>query len=503
MAKKQRSSSTFKPLFAFLILFAAIPILISCNPSEEDNSPITTGITSSLTSTAGQSTNKDPNNSNKNESTTSVQTGTSVQTSTAQTCSSSDITTTTMSQTTTQTTKEPLVPVTPEIDVTEYKTWVVDCNEYIGLRTAPDFSAKSILSIPKGERVTLLEFCERFAYVQYDKKNSKGEITRSYKGYVVAAYIVLPEESSYTLDLDTVKPVEKYTYDQMLTDLAVMSEKHPSRLTLSSIGKSEEGRDLVLAVMGNPSAENHIFVQASIHAREHMTTTLVMAQMDYMLTHEDHLYKDTGVTISEILDTTCFHIVPMANPDGVNIVQTGILPDEFKGKYSSYEISQWKANAKGVDLNANFDGDWENHGNGSVTAPGPYDYKGSAPECAAESKALADYIRANDFDITLSYHVTGSVIYYNYGDNDKINDLNLDLAQRIDAVAGYEPRFQSEASSAGLKDWAIEKLGIVSLTIEFGSFNPPLMEREFSNLWARGRDTLIISALWQTEHPER
>ncbi len=404
--------------------------------------------------------------------------------------------TTTPESSATDSKKEPIIPTVPEKDTTQEKEWVVYCNEFISLRKEPSFDSDNVVTLKKGAKVTLLHFEQRFAYVRYDKKNSAGKVTKSYYGYAVAAYIVLPESNSYEEELKYVTPVNKYSYEQMQEDLLEMAEAYPQRLSLSSIGKSEEGRDLTLALLGNQNAKNHIFVSASIHAREYMTTVLVMAQIDYMLAHENYLYKDSQKTISDVLDTTCFHILTMANPDGVYISQSGILPEMFKGQYTSYQISNWKANAKGIDLNANFDGGWYEHGDNEVAKPCDQNYKGEYPECAAESKAIANYIRSRSFDVTLSYHTTGSIIYYSYGDNQEVIDKSYSLAKEIEAVSGYTPQTQAASSSAGLKDWAMDKLEIPSLTIEFASFNNPIMLQEFSNIWARGRDTLIISGLW-------
>lgn len=295
-------------------------------------------------------------------------------------------------------------------------------------------------------------------------------------------------------DLSVVHPVFFYTYEQMLLELNALAEKHPDRLMISTIGRSEEGRDLVLAVMGNQKAEKKILIHASIHAREYITAAIVMAQIDYMLTHKNTMYGD--MTIGELLDCTCLSIVPMVNPDGVNIVQSGRLPEMFKAMYSADIATLWKANAKGVDLNANFDAGWESYGDNSTDTPAPYGYKGSSPECAAESRALADYMRRENFDLTLSYHTSGSVIYYSFGENGKVNRLGLCLAERIYRVSGYTPEEQSKTSTAGFKDWAIEKCSVPSLTVEFGTGESPIKTEEFSSIWKRCRDILVISAEW-------
>ncbi len=273
--------------------------------------------------------------------------------------------------------------------------WTVNCTESVNMRKGPSTSYDVLKQLPKGTKVKVAFFHEKFAFVTY------GGMT----GYICAGYLTRSDEQSYKKDLTTVKVVEKYSYESMQKDLAELAARYPDLLTISSIGKSEEGRDLTLAILGNPDAKNQIFISAGIHAREHMNVTFVMAQIDYMLNHPDKPFGNDGKTIGQVLTETCFRILPMSNPDGIYIAQTGKIPDMFKGKYNSSIASVWKANAKGVDLNSNFDADWERYGGAAaVTEPSYMGYKGTAPECAAESKAIAEYVRSNHFDLVLNYH---------------------------------------------------------------------------------------------------
>ncbi len=375
--------------------------------------------------------------------------------------------------------------------------WTVKCSRVLSLRKEARASSPALTQIKNGEKVTLICFEGRFAQVKYDIKDGSGKIIKNCTGYLPASGIVLPEEHSAAKELDIVKPVYEYSYEQMLTDIYELEKKHPERLRVFVQGKSEEGRDIILAKLGNPASQNKILIHASIHAREYMTTLLLMAQIDYMLSHEEVFYKDTDMTIGDILERVCFFIVPMVNPDGVNIVQSGRLPKEFAGKYTKKQIQKWKANAKGVDLNANFDAGWEQYGKGEESVlPGPQGYKGECAECAAESRAIANLARETKFDLTVSYHTSGSVIYSSYGKNQTTNNKGRELAERIYKISGLTQSKQSFASTAGFKDWAIEKLHIPSLTIEFGCGGSPLKLQEFSGIWRRGRDIPIECAVW-------
>ncbi|MGM9636742.1 MAG: M14 family zinc carboxypeptidase [Eubacteriales bacterium] len=378
-----------------------------------------------------------------------------------------------------------------ESGIVDCEQWITYCDSTVNMRTGPSTSYDIITKIPNGTRVTVCFFYEKFAFVSY------GGMT----GYISACYLRQTDENRYTNDLSTVKPVEKYSYEQMNADLEALAEEFPELLTLSGIGKSEEGRDLTLAILGNPDAEHKIYVSAAIHAREHMTATLAVAQIEYMLRNPDLAAGPDGKTVEDILTEVCFYIIPMSNPDGVTISQTGIIPAAFKSKYtSSWYASVWKANANGIDLNANFDADWEKYGGSSAPgSPGYMGYKGTAPECAAESKALAEFLRSMDFDLVLCYHCSGSVIYWSYGNYSAVNNQCLELAKLLCMDSGYTLGSQSGTSTAGLKDYAISKLGIPALTIEFGATDCPLTYREFENIWARCKDTLLTSALWVLE----
>jgi g-D-glutamyl-meso-diaminopimelate peptidase len=349
-------------------------------------------------------------------------------------------------------------------------------------------------TIPVGETVDLIEFVNgEFAKIRWNRKT----------GYVLSAYLTRSPEIGSSLDLAVVKPVQNYSYEQMQADLATLAQQYPDLLTLSSIGKSEEGRDLTLCILGNPDAERRIFIQASIHGREHIVTLLALSEIDYLLSHQDMVLED-GSTVKDLLSNVAIHIVPMSNPDGVTISQTGKLPEKFVKIYgnSTFYATQWKANANGIDLNGNFDADWEDYESiYESSSPAFAGYKGEAPECASESKALAEYLRSISFDLILSYHTSGSLIYwaYDYDDLPEVNEKCYDIATKLAKYNGFILGEQDTTSTAGLKDYAIQGLKTPSLTMEFAISDAPAPLSEFEQIWARGKHTMLISAQWVLE----
>ena len=340
--------------------------------------------------------------------------------------------------------------------------------------------------IANGEAVDLLFFNKGKAFVKYKDKY----------GVVSAMHLVKDSKEYYEKDLLYIEAKDEYSYSDMLSDAKLLSEKYPELIEISSIGKSEEGRDLTLILLGNQDAKINIMIQASIHAREFITTTVLMSQIDYMLKNLDVKYKQSNLTFRDILDKICFHIVPMSNPDGVEIVQSGVISPLYPGKTSNVNHRVWKANAKGIDLNANFDALWENYK--SPLAPSPEKYRGKKPESAAESKALANYVRNNPIDITLSYHTMGSVIYWDFPNQDKMNELNLSLSSKIVPESGF--RLLSDPHTcAGFRDWAILQ-GIPSLTVELGVGKVPSVFDEFFQIWCRSKNVIYETALWALEN---
>jgi g-D-glutamyl-meso-diaminopimelate peptidase len=196
----------------------------------------------------------------------------------------------------------------------------------------------------------------------------------------------------------------------------------------------------------------------------------------------------------------------MANPDGVTISQTQKMTNPLKAIYEQdkarglTDLSQkdylktWKANALGVDINRNFPSGWESLD--SPDGPSSYRYRGSAPGDQPETKALMAYTQSHSFSATVSYHATGSDLYWQYGTNQAVNSQSYSLASALQAFTKYTVTDAEGLDSGGYKDWAMDALGIPSVTIEIGSRDCPLPLDEFSTVWARNLNVPAALAAW-------
>ena len=298
-----------------------------------------------------------------------------------------------------------------------------------------------------------------------------------------------------------------YTYGEFQRDMAALQKNAGAALRLDEIGQTVDGNKLYDFCVGNPVAERHLLVFGGIHAREYITAQLVMRQLVQLLSDQSTNGSYENIAVRELLSNTEIHFIPMANPDGIGISQLGleglhteavretvrqIAAKDGKALTESY-LRQWKSNANGVDLNRNFDALWESYNDHLGHASADH-YKGIAPECELESKALADLTRQFQFDATLSYHTQGEVIYWNFGQEGELKNMSLLLANRVSELTGYrlDGNFQA-LDTAGYKDWAISKLGIPSLTIEAGHGGNPVDPAQMDAIWRENRDVVPMT----------
>ncbi|MFQ6807872.1 MAG: M14 family zinc carboxypeptidase [Blautia sp.] len=290
-----------------------------------------------------------------------------------------------------------------------------------------------------------------------------------------------------------------YTYENMQNDLGILARIFPEIIQIDSLGKTEDQRELYHFYIGSANAPKKILIFGGIHGREYMTSQLIMEQTTEFLMK---LCRTQDKEYAKILEGKAIHVVPMVNPDGVTISQRGAMgiknPDlknlveeialREGGRHpqGSY-FHRWKANAKGVDLNRNFDALWETCED-AVQEPSRENYKGPKPESEIESRALAELTRREEFQRTISYHSSGAVIYWDFYQQGQLRVQTWEFAKRIGEITGYVPQENTrEQSSGGYKDWALLKMEIPSLTIEIGRQESPLPASCFEEIFIENR----------------
>ena len=265
------------------------------------------------------------------------------------------------------------------------------------------------------------------------------------------------------------------------------------------------GRPVKTLVVG--SGERNVLFTAAHHANEWITTPLLLKFGEELAQAIETGGKIWGVEGKTIGNLVTVHMVPMVDPDGVDLVTGAIQPgsEEYAiaGNLASYYPQipfpdGWKANLMGVDLNLQYPAGWltarEIKFAAGYDRPGPRDYVGRAPLNQRESRALAEYTRQVRPRLVLAYHTQGKVIYWQFRDY-RIPGAR-ELAQEFARVSGYQMEDTPyESSFAGYKDWFIQDFRRPGFTIEAGSGKNPLPIEQFDTIYRDNLGILVTAAL--------
>lgn len=236
------------------------------------------------------------------------------------------------------------------------------------------------------------------------------------------------------------------------------------------IGYSVLKQPIIAYQSGNPAGPKRLLVTGGMHAREWITTLVVQA---FMRRHQT-LPPDVCVTY-----------IPNSNPDGTRLAKEGLTAfftevRDFllRVNHHAGDFSLWKANARAVDLNVNFDANW-GHGRCNVTAPAPANYIGPRPHSEPETRALVKFIAAFRPTASVAFHSKGEVIYYS-------RPADQTAAAQLAQLAQYQAAL-SVGSYGGLTDYLALKKGVPAFTIEVGAdtLAHPLTARHLPAIMAK------------------
>ena len=203
--------------------------------------------------------------------------------------------------------------------------------------------------------------------------------------------------------------------------------RYPGLCRMEALTTTAFGRPVEALTMG--SGQRRVLYTAAHHANEWITATLLLAFAEDLAKAAIAGAVIGGYPGRELLEVATIHMVPMVDPDGVDLV-TGALPADsgdyaFARSLASYYPSipfpnGWKANLLGIDLNLNYPAGWETAREikfeQGFTRPGPRDYVGRAPLDQRETQALARYTQTLNPALVLAYHSQGEVIYWQFQD---------------------------------------------------------------------------------------
>ncbi len=295
-----------------------------------------------------------------------------------------------------------------------------------------------------------------------------------------------------------------YSYSVLQININSLKTLYPF-LEISSSGKSVLGNDIPVIKIGR--GEKEVFYSASIHANEWITSPLLMKFLaDYCYTYVNDL-TIYGYSARQLYETTTIYIMPMINPDGVNLVTGEIRPNS--SLYSNTKLiannypnipfpNGWKANIRGVDLNLQFPAGWNEARrikfSQGFTTPSPRDFVGLGPLTEPEALAIYNFTLEHNFRLILTYHTQGEVIFWQF--QDYAPDEALSIGTQFSNVSGYSlEETPYNSSFAGYKDWFIQNYIRPGYTIEVGRGENPLPTSQFNEIYRDNLGILVLGAI--------
>ena len=222
------------------------------------------------------------------------------------------------------------------------------------------------------------------------------------------------------------------------------------------LGRSVEGRPINLVELGD--GPRWVAVIGGIHqGNEANTTNLVNLLLEHFRENLDQIPDGVGLAF-----------IPDLNPDGA--------------------AAGTRANANGVDLNRNWDADWQpdSYGPTGLVVGGG----GTEPFSEPETRVLARYLRARPFLTAIFYHSQGGVVVPGYGDDGE----SVELARVIAVAAQY--LYLTQWTAYPLSGQATDYLanqGIYAVDVELSNHTDPEFTRNLRGLtatlaWAQNLD---------------
>lgn len=245
-----------------------------------------------------------------------------------------------------------------------------------------------------------------------------------------------------------------WPYARVCQEVEALAREFPSLVRLEQIGRTVGGQPLI-ALRAGSASPNVAFV-GLVHAGE-SGPELLVPMLRRLLAERPDLLRHAGVAV-----------LPSLNPDGRDTMVRGV---------------PWylRTNRNGVDLNRNFDADWDEvaYGYGLDSSdPEAATYRGPCPASEPETQAAAHFLEARPPAVVFSFHCLASICSNAFlttakGASDaSFAALAGRLANRYEQgmfpEAAAETTVHYACSSGSLPHWVYRRFGVPAFDLELG-----------------------------------
>lgn len=236
------------------------------------------------------------------------------------------------------------------------------------------------------------------------------------------------------------------------------------------IGRSVEGREIEAFTYG-AGAKQLLFVGGIHGGYEWNSVLLAYALMDYLTAAPEIIPANLSLTV-----------IPAANPDGLARVigKTGRFTLSDVPAAEPAVPGTGRFNARGVDLNRNFDCKWkpESRWRDQTVSVG------TAPFSEPETAALRDFVLRNNPAAAVFWHSQANAVYASECEAGILPET-LNIMNVYAQAAGYPPvaTFDAYEISGDAEGW-LASLGLPAITVELATHETIEWERNLAGVKA-------------------
>jgi carboxypeptidase T len=272
------------------------------------------------------------------------------------------------------------------------------------------------------------------------------------------------------------------TYEEMTVLLQSLATNHSEIMSLTSIGKTYEGRDLWLVKLSDNVSQDEdepgVLLMGAHHGNEKPSYEVCL----YFIQHMVEQYENSSLPeIRAALDSTQIYVIPMVNPDGV---EAGTR----KNRVPNHGLFGFRkeVTSLGVDLNRNYGYRWFRYFllfpfymSSTSLYDGSNVYRGQLPFSENETQAIREFMQNHSITIALSYHTYGNLILYPWGYTvvpPKDKPVFISISENISAINQYifGQSIDLYPTIGDTCDWMYGTYGVYAFTIELGDSYAPL-----------------------------
>jgi carboxypeptidase T len=286
-----------------------------------------------------------------------------------------------------------------------------------------------------------------------------------------------------------------HTYEELTDELYSLQANHSDIMSLTSIGRSYEGRDLWMVKLSDnvDQEENEpgVLFMAAHHGNEWPGIEICLFFIRYIVEQYDN---DTTPEIRDAVNTTQIFLIPMVNPDGVLAdTRKNCAPNHGPFGHSASVTSY------GVNLNRNYDDPWflaylfpARYYLPFILSDSNFNYRGPYPFSENETKAVKNFAETHAISISISYHSYGEFIIYPWLHTTKQTPDELlfrSVGENISSINHYYlfvkndrliPLYGGTLGSS--ENWLYREKGTIAFTVEVGNQRRPTNPQVMYNL---------------------